>query len=63
MYGYYLLDIDREDLIVDLINNEIPLYIIFNARNVNVNEKKSIKQYFKHNNTKILIRIKNNIRG
>ena len=60
---YFLLDIDREDLIVDLINNEIPLYIIFNARNVNVNEKKSIKQYFKHNNTKILIRIKNNIRG
>ena len=38
---YFLLDIDREDLIVDLINNEIPLFIIFNARNVNVKEKKA----------------------
>ena len=60
---YFLLDIDREDLIVDLINNEIPLYIIFNARNVNLKEIKSIKQYFMQDNTRILVRTKNNLRG
>ena len=52
---YFLLEIDREDLIVDLMNNKIHFTMIFNAETINVNEIKTIKEYFKQDNAVITV--------
>ena len=52
---YFLLEIDREDLIVDLMNNTIHFAMIFNAETINVNEIKTIKEYFKQDNAVITV--------
>ena len=52
---YFLLEIDREDLIVDLMNNKIHFTMIFNAETINVNEIKTIKEYFKQDNALITV--------
>ena len=52
---YFLLEIDREDLIVDLMNNKIHFTMIFNAETINVNEIKTIKEYFKQYNAVITV--------
>ena len=52
---YFLLEIDREDLIVDLMNNKIHFNMIFNAETINVNEIKTIKEYFKQYNAVITV--------
>ena len=53
---YFLLEIGKEELIVDLINNKLSLIFIFQASKVNLKETKSIKEYFGHNFTKIIVR-------
>ena len=59
---YFLFELGREDLILNLINNELPLYFIFNASQINIKSKETIKALF-GNGAKITVRTTGNIIG
>ena len=43
---YFLFELGREDLILNLITNELPFYFIFNASQINIKSKETIKASF-----------------
>ena len=43
---YFLFELGREDLILNLITNELPFYFIFNASRINIKSKETIKASF-----------------
>ena len=59
---YFLFELGREDLILNIITNELPFYFIFNASQINIKSKETIKASF-GNLAKIAVRITGNIIG
>ena len=60
---YFLIEIDREDLISYLINNGLPLLFIFNASRINIKSNESVKSFFGQNNARIIVRSTGNTIG
>ena len=60
---YFLIEIDKEKYVLDLIDNTLGIILSINGVKINTKDKRTIKEYFNQNNAKILVKTINNIKG
>lgn len=60
---YFLIEIDKEKYVLDLIDNTLGIILSINGVKINTRDKRTIREYFNQNNAKILVKNSNAIKG
>ena len=60
---YFLIEIDKEKYVLDLIDNTLGIILSINGVKINTRDKRTIREYFNQNNAKILVKTINAIKG